>query len=112
MLIKIVSLLILLLGMPALAVAENNNAEQEILKLKIRELELRKQVLELEAQKPHQQLQSQQQAYQQPSQQEQNVAPSSSSTSKNSGYIRGPRGGCYTFSSSGRKRYVARSMCD
>lgn len=106
MLIKIVSLLILLLGMPALAVAENNNAEQEILKLKIRELELKKQVLELEAQKP------QQQAYQQPSQQEQKVAPSSSSTSKNSGYIRGPRGGCYTFSSSGRKRYVARSMCD
>jgi hypothetical protein len=27
-------------------------------------------------------------------------------------YIRGPRGGCYTVSSSGRKRYVDRSMCD
>lgn len=26
-------------------------------------------------------------------------------------YITGPRGGCYTISSSGRKRYVDRSMC-
>ena len=27
-------------------------------------------------------------------------------------YVRGPRGGCYTFSASGRKRYVERSLCD
>lgn len=27
-------------------------------------------------------------------------------------YIRGPRGGCYTITSSGRKRYVDRSLCD
>lgn len=26
-------------------------------------------------------------------------------------YVRGPRGGCYTFSASGRKRYVERSLC-
>jgi hypothetical protein len=26
-------------------------------------------------------------------------------------YHRGPRGGCYTFTASGRKRYVDRSMC-
>lgn len=28
------------------------------------------------------------------------------------GYIRGPRGGCYTYSGSGRKRYVDRSLCN
>lgn len=28
------------------------------------------------------------------------------------GYIRGPRGGCYYISSSGRKVYVDRSMCN
>ena len=27
-------------------------------------------------------------------------------------YIRGPRGGCYTVGSGGRKRYVDRSMCN
>jgi hypothetical protein len=26
-------------------------------------------------------------------------------------YLSGPRGGCYTISSSGRKRYVDRSLC-
>jgi uncharacterized protein YgiM (DUF1202 family) len=28
------------------------------------------------------------------------------------GYIRGPRGGCYYYSSSGRKVYVDRSLCN
>jgi uncharacterized protein YraI len=28
------------------------------------------------------------------------------------GYYRGPRGGCYTYTSSGRKRYVDRSLCN
>lgn len=28
-----------------------------------------------------------------------------------SGYYTGPRGGCYTYSASGRKRYVDRSYC-
>ncbi len=28
------------------------------------------------------------------------------------GYTRGPRGGCYTFSASGKKRYVDRSLCN
>ena len=36
--------------------------------------------------------------------------PRSSST--NPGYIRGPRGGCYYISPSGRKVYVDRSMCN
>jgi hypothetical protein len=27
-------------------------------------------------------------------------------------YVRGPRGGCYTVTKSGTKRYVDRSMCD
>jgi len=40
------------------------------------------------------------------------VVPSSGSYSTGSGYYRGPRGGCYTYSSSGRKRYVDRSMCN
>jgi hypothetical protein len=34
------------------------------------------------------------------------AAPSSSP------FIRGPRGGCYTFSASGSKRYVDRSLCN
>ena len=34
------------------------------------------------------------------------------SSSANSHYIRGPRGGCYYISSSGRKVYVDRSMCN
>ena len=34
------------------------------------------------------------------------------SSSANSGYIRGPRGGCYYISGSGRKVYVDRSMCN
>lgn len=37
------------------------------------------------------------------------VAPRSSAAR---GYYRGPRGGCYTYSASGRKRYVDRSLCD
>lgn len=28
-----------------------------------------------------------------------------------SGYIRGPKGGCFTYTASGRKRYVAHSYC-
>jgi hypothetical protein len=28
------------------------------------------------------------------------------------GYYRGPRGGCYTYSASGRKRYVDHSYCN
>jgi len=33
-------------------------------------------------------------------------------TSESRGYIRGPRGGCYYISGSGRKVYVDRSMCN
>lgn len=33
-------------------------------------------------------------------------------TSADRGYIRGPRGGCYYFSGSGRKVYVDRSLCN
>ena len=46
-------------------------------------------------------------------------APSSRSTGStrassrsSSGYYTGPRGGCYTYSASGRKRYVDRSYCN
>lgn len=34
------------------------------------------------------------------------------SSAADRGYYRGPRGGCYTYSASGRKRYVDRSLCD
>jgi hypothetical protein len=34
------------------------------------------------------------------------------STSVDRGYIRGPRGGCYYLSGSGRKVYVDRSLCN
>lgn len=33
------------------------------------------------------------------------------STAASRGYYTGPRGGCYTFSASGRKRYVDHSFC-
>lgn len=39
-------------------------------------------------------------------------ATSRASSASSSGYNTGPRGGCYTYSSSGRKRYVARSKCN
>lgn len=38
--------------------------------------------------------------------------PRPTSSSYSSSYIRGPRGGCYTYSGSGRKRYVDRSLCN
>lgn len=38
------------------------------------------------------------------------LMPSPSSRSRV--YHTGPRGGCYTYSASGRKRYVDRSLCD
>lgn len=34
------------------------------------------------------------------------------SSAESRGYYTGPRGGCYTYSASGRKRYVDRSFCD
>lgn len=37
---------------------------------------------------------------------------SRASSSASRGYYKGPRGGCYTYSSSGRKRYVDRSNCN
>lgn len=38
--------------------------------------------------------------------------PQTSGGSSGSGYYTGPRGGCYTYSASGRKRYVDRSNCN
>jgi uncharacterized protein YraI len=38
------------------------------------------------------------------------LIPRASSSSR--GYFRGPRGGCYTYSASGRKRYVDHSLCN
>jgi hypothetical protein len=105
--------LLSLLGISMLAFSGGvkGQSEEEILRLKIRELELRKEILELEAKKS----QSSPQvispdpipSYQPPA--KNNYSPPAST---NSQYIRGPRGGCYTFSSSGRKRYVDRSLCN
>jgi hypothetical protein len=42
------------------------------------------------------------------------TAPASSpakSPAANSRYILGPRGGCYTITASGSKRYVDKSLC-
>jgi hypothetical protein len=38
--------------------------------------------------------------------------PAARAPARVSPFIRGPRGGCYTLSSSGRKRYVDRNLCD
>jgi endonuclease YncB( thermonuclease family) len=43
---------------------------------------------------------------------EQSKRPAPAQIQSNRGYIRGPRGGCYTITSSGRKRYVDRSLCN
>lgn len=84
-----------------------SQADIEAMKLRIRELELQKEVLQLEKEK------SQRQQYQSPPSPPPVQQYSAPSRSGNSGYyIRGPRGGCYTLSASGRKRYVDRSMCD
>lgn len=90
------------LYVPISSVAGESN-EEELLRLRIKELELKKEILELESKNKQ-------------------AVPLSSSTidsenqqenqSNRSRYIRGPRGGCYTYSSSGRKRYVDRSLCD
>lgn len=81
----------------------------ELIKLRIKELELKKEILELEAKKDSQT------SYQPPTPQPY-VSPTNSysgnSTPTSGGYIRGPRGGCYTYSASGNKRYVARSLCN
>jgi uncharacterized protein YgiM (DUF1202 family) len=39
-------------------------------------------------------------------------ATSRATSSGSRGYYTGPRGGCYTYSSSGRKRYVDHSYCN
>ena len=39
------------------------------------------------------------------------VAPSASPTNKASGFITGPRGGCYFINGNGNKSYVDRSLC-
>jgi hypothetical protein len=39
-------------------------------------------------------------------------SPASTTPSSSRGYIRGPRGGCYYLSGSGRKVYVDRSLCN
>jgi hypothetical protein len=40
------------------------------------------------------------------------AAPRAMSSSASREYHRGPRGGCYTYTASGNKRYVDRSLCD
>lgn len=86
-----------------------NFENAELIKLRIKELELKKEILELEAKKesqtPHQSTSPQ--PYVSPTN-----SSSGNSTSRSSAYIRGPRGGCYTFSASGNKRYVDRSLCN
>jgi hypothetical protein len=86
-----------------------NFEDAELIKLRIKELELKKEILELEAKKdnqtPHHSTSPQ--SYVSPTN-----SISGNDASKSSGYIRGPRGGCYTFSASGKKRYVDRSLCN
>lgn len=76
------------LGLNVFAADLDTQAEIEALKKRIEELEAKQSI------NP--------QSYQ----------PSNKKNSGNSNYIRGPRGGCYTFTASGRKKYVDRSLCD
>jgi len=84
---------------------EQSSKEEEILKLRIKELELKKEILELEQKSNSQNNFS----ANKPSYLKQETNERSS---KSSDFIRGPRGGCYTIGSTGRKRYVDRSLCD
>ncbi|MDP3610043.1 MAG: hypothetical protein Q8R74_13300 [Methylophilus sp.] len=83
-----------------------NYEDAELIKLRIRELELKKEILELEAKKNDKTI------TQSSSPQSNATVPSTNYSTSNSNYIRGPRGGCYTFSKSGNKRYVDRSLCN
>jgi hypothetical protein len=81
----------------------NNVNEAELLKLRIKELELKKEILELESKQTNKAtVTTPQQMYQTPT----------TNNSSSNGYTRGPRGGCYTISKSGNKRYVDRSLCN
>lgn len=97
---------VLFISTSALAGDSNNYEDAELIKLRIRELELKKEILELETKK-------QDKAVNQSSSPQSNVTvPSTNYSPSNTNYIRGPRGGCYTFSKSGNKRYVDRSLCN
>jgi len=89
-----------------LAGESGNDDESELIKLRIRELELKKEILELEAKKNDKTI------TQSSSPQSNATVPSTNYSPSNSNYIRGPRGGCYTFSKSGNKKYVDRSLCN
>lgn len=107
---KVVNLILIVLLFFSQAIyAENDGDPQdvELLKLRIRELELKKEIMELESKK--QEKSTNQVAPVQPYA----ITPNSNLTpSGSSGYIRGPRGGCYTYSKSGNKRYVDRGLCN
>jgi hypothetical protein len=83
-----------------------NYEDAELIKLRIRELELKKEILELEAKKNDK---TNTQSF---SHQSNVTVPSTNYSPSNTNYIRGPRGGCYTFGKSGNKRYVDRSLCN
>lgn len=84
-----------------------NQEDAELIKLRIKELELKKEILELEAKK------EKRNSYNAPPQQSYSTPQSSHFNSGDSPrFIRGPRGGCYTYSASGNKRYVDRSLCN
>jgi len=109
-----ISSAILAIGIAGICHAQGAN-ELELQRLKIQELELRKQILELEAKQPRHNLSQQQPAMPRSSNGQQTNSNSSNTQpvySPGSGYIRGPRGGCYTYTKSGNKRYVDRSLCN
>lgn len=113
---KIIYLIIIALicSLSSTVSAEPNHIdESEILRLRIRELELKKEVLELEEKyKVEKQVDVNQQSAIQISDKKIEIKPSAETASRGSHYIKGPRGGCYTYSSSGKKRYVDRSLCN
>lgn len=97
----------LLIANFAYAEDTQNYNEAELIKLRIKELELKKEILELENVKQNNTIA--------PLTSQANTSPSNanySNYSRSSYYIRGSRGGCYTINKSGNKRYVDRSLCD
>ncbi len=108
--LKLLLILLGLLSSVCIKAADDTNYEDaELIKLRIKELELKKEILELEAKKEGESSHpiSAPQSYVSP-----NTNSSYSKPSNANSYIRGPRGGCYTYSKSGNKRYVDRSLCN
>jgi len=105
--LSLLCILLMLFSSASIQAEEANYEDAELIKLRIKELELKKEILELEAKSG-----SKNSVPYSPQPYVGQTSNSGYSNPSSNGYIRGPRGGCYTFSKTGNKRYVDRSLCN